>query len=100
MDDETLAALFTDLSIRVKSAHVVKGVRKGRTEQPYRASKGFGFVEVEDPAQQQEAVDKVEGTLVGERKITAKIAHEMRPVEVEAVVEAEPEAAKAAGVTA
>ncbi len=85
-----MASLFTDLSIKVKSAHVVKGLRKGGPgRKPFKASKGFGFVEVEDPAQQQEAVDKAEGTLIGDRKITAKVANEMRPIEVEAAVEAE-----------
>lgn len=39
---------------------------------------------MEDPAQQQEAVDKVEGSLIGDRKISAKIANEMKPIEVEA----------------
>lgn len=74
---------------------MVKGLRKGRTGvKPFRASKGFGFVEVENPAQQQEAVDKVEGSLIGDRKISAKIANEMKPVEVEAA-EAEAEAAQA-----
>ncbi|KAK4684550.1 hypothetical protein P7C73_g5625, partial [Tremellales sp. Uapishka_1] len=88
--DETLAALFTDLSIKVKSAHVVQGIRKSsRGGRPFRASKGFGFVEVEDPAQQQEAVQKVDGTLIEERTITAKVANEMKPVEVQEAVEAE-----------
>jgi len=86
VDDEQLAAIFTNLSINVKSAKVVKGLRKNRTDgKAFRASKGFGFVEVENAGQQQEAVDKVEGSLIGDRKITAKIANEMKPAEVDAV---------------
>jgi RNA recognition motif-containing protein len=86
VDDEALAEIFTNLSIKVKSAKVITGVRRPRDEtRPFRGSKGFGFVEVEDPAQQQEAVDKVAGTLVGDREISAKIANEMRPIEKEAV---------------
>lgn len=86
VDDEALAEVFTNLSIKVKSAKVVMGVRRVRDEtRPFRGSRGFGFVEVEDPAQQQEAVDKVAGTLIGDRTISAKIANEMRPVEKEAV---------------
>ena len=86
VDDEALAEIFTNLSIKVKSAKVITGVRRPRDEtKTFRGSKGFGFVEVEDPAQQQEAVDKVAGTLIGERTISAKIANEMRPVEKEAV---------------
>lgn len=86
VDDEALAEIFTNLSIKVKSAKVITGVRKPRdADKTFRGSKGFGFVEVEDPAQQQEAVDKVAGTLIGDRTISAKIANEMRPVEKEAV---------------
>ena len=84
VDDDALAAIFTNLSIRVKSAKVIKGLRNAKSGgRPFRASRGFGFVEVEDPAQQQEAVDKVEGSLVGDRKLSAKIANEMKEVEVE-----------------
>jgi len=42
---------------------------------------------VEDPAQQKEAVEKVEGCLVGDRTLSAKVANEMRPVEVEEAAE-------------
>jgi RNA recognition motif-containing protein len=91
VDDEALAEIFTNLSIKVKSAKVIMGTRKPRdADKTFKGSKGFGFVEVEDPAQQQEAVDKVAGTLIGDRAISAKVANEMRPVEekaVEAVVD-------------
>lgn len=88
VNDDELAAIFTNLSIRVKSAKVIRGLRKGRGGRPFRASKGFGFVEVEDASQQKEAVEKVEGSLIGDRKISAKVANEMKPIEVEEVAEA------------
>ncbi|GFZ45870.1 hypothetical protein JCM24511_03602 [Saitozyma sp. JCM 24511] len=96
VDDDALAAIFTNLSITVKSAKVIHGVRRGKPgSRPFRASKGFGFVEVEDPAQQKEAVEKVEGSLVGDRKITAKIANEMKPIEREQAAEATEQATEA-----
>lgn len=88
IDDEALAEIFTNLSIKVKSAKVITSTRRSRDgdeTKVTKGSKGFGFVEVEDPAQQQEAVDKVAGTLIGDRTISAKIANEMRPVEEKAV---------------
>jgi hypothetical protein len=88
VDDEALAEIFTNLSIKVKSAKVITSTRRSRDgdeTKVTKGSKGFGFVEVEDPAQQQEAVDKVAGTLIGDRTISAKIANEMRPVEEKAV---------------
>ncbi|WVW82790.1 hypothetical protein I302_104801 [Kwoniella bestiolae CBS 10118] len=94
VDDEALATIFTNLSIKVKSAKVVQGIRRprqgaARTFKPFRASKGFGFVEIENEAEQAQAVEKVDGTLVEDRKITAKIAKEMRPIEQEEVKEAQ-----------
>ena len=93
VDDEALAAIFTNLSIRVKSAKVVQGLRRARGGRPFRASRGFGFVEVEDAAQQAEAVEKAEGSLIADRKISVKVAQEMKPVEVEEVQAAEAEEA-------
>jgi RNA recognition motif-containing protein len=81
VDDEQLAAVFTNLSIKVKSAKVVVGIRRNRAGRPFRASRGFGFVEIEDPSQQKEAVEKVEGSLIGDRQISAKIANELKPIE-------------------
>ncbi|WRT67410.1 uncharacterized protein IL334_004381 [Kwoniella shivajii] len=90
VDDEALATIFTNLSIKVKSAKVVTGIRRPRPDaaksfKPFKASKGFGFVELDSEAQQSEAVEKVDGTLVEDRKITAKIAKEMKPIEQEGV---------------
>lgn len=95
VDDNALAEIFTNLSIKVKSAKVVTGFRKPRGEGAgFRGSKGFGFVEVEDASQQQEAVDKVEGSLIGDRTISAKVAKEMKPIEAEAA-EAQADVAQA-----
>jgi hypothetical protein len=52
-------------------------------------------VELEKPEQQKEAVEKVEGSLIGDRKITAKIANEMKPIEREAAADAATEEAVA-----
>ncbi|WVF71906.1 hypothetical protein IAT40_006716 [Kwoniella sp. CBS 6097] len=90
VDDEALATIFTNLSINVKSAKIVQGIRRARPgSKPFKASKGFGFVELENESQQAEAVEKVQGTLIGDRQITAKVAKEMKPIEVEQAVEAE-----------
>lgn len=88
LDDQGLSEIFTNLSIRIKSAKVVRGLRTGRGGRPFRASRGFGFVEVEDASQQKEAVEKVEGSLIGDRKLTAKVANEMKPIEMEEAAEA------------
>ena len=88
VNDDALAAIFTNLSIRIKSAKVVRGIRMGRGGRSFRASRGFGFVEVEDSAQQKEAVEKVEGSLIGDRTISAKIANEVKPVELEELADA------------
>ena len=77
----------------MKSAKVVRGPRQGRGGRRFFASRGFGFVEIEDPSQQKEAVDKVQGSLVGERLITAKIAKEMKPIDGDGADAAEVEAA-------
>ncbi|KAL1411017.1 hypothetical protein Q8F55_001962 [Vanrija albida] len=82
VDDAGLTELFTKLSIKVKSANVIRGLRRLPGRRPFHGSKGFGFVELEDPTQQQEAVDKINGSSVGDRKVTAKIAQEMKPIEL------------------
>ena len=43
---------------------------------------------MEDAAQQKEAVEKVEGSLIGDRKLSAKVANEMKPIEMEDAAEA------------
>ncbi|BEI81590.1 hypothetical protein CcaverHIS002_0207500 [Cutaneotrichosporon cavernicola] len=81
IDDEGLSAIFTNLSIKVKSAHVIKGIRKLPGHRAFRGSKGFGFVVLEDETQQVPAVEKINGLEVQDRKITAKVAQEMKPIE-------------------
>ena len=90
VDDEGLANLFNERSIKVKTAHVIRGLRRLPGRRPFRGSKGFGFVELEDPSQQELAVEKVNGATVGDRTVSAKIAQEMKAIE-----EIEAEAAKA-----
>ncbi|KAL7424284.1 hypothetical protein Q5752_001874 [Cryptotrichosporon argae] len=97
VDDDGLAQLFTDLSISVKSAKIIRGLRRLPNRKPFRGSKGFGFVELENDAQQQEAVDKINGSAIGDRKVTAKVAQQMKPIEVEQATEGrEAEAASVA----
>ncbi|CAK9783881.1 unnamed protein product [Cutaneotrichosporon oleaginosum] len=81
VDDDGLSEIFTNLSIKVKSAHVIKGIRKLPGRRAFRGSKGFGFVVLEDEAQQVSAVEKVNGMEVQDRKITAKVAQEMKALE-------------------
>lgn len=103
IDDEALAALFTDVSIKVKSAHVIRGLRRLPGRRPFRGSKGFGFVELEDQSQQDEAVEKINGSAIGDRKITAKVAQEMKPIEelvAEASKDDQPETAAAPAAAA
>ncbi|WVQ71928.1 hypothetical protein IAR50_001470 [Cryptococcus sp. DSM 104548] len=92
VDDAALTSIFTNLSIQVKSASVVtRSIRRGTTRKSI--SKGFSFVELEDPSQREEAVQKVNGTLIEGRNITAKVAKLMKEKEgVAEAAAAEPEA--------
>lgn len=93
LDDDALSSIFTNLSISVKSATILRSTfrpRKGAEEGP-RRSRGFGFVVVENPAQLSEAVDKASGTLIANRSINVKVANEMEPVEKAQVDEAKVE---------
>ncbi|KAI0069008.1 RNA-binding domain-containing protein [Artomyces pyxidatus] len=69
VDDAALAALFTDAGIKVNSARIVRR-RWGRP----RKSKGYGFVDVGDEAEQKKAIEALEGKEVGGRPIAVKIA--------------------------
>ncbi|OWZ70026.1 hypothetical protein AYX14_04605 [Cryptococcus neoformans] len=83
VDDAALTSIFNNLSIQVKKAKVaVRTFRRGNDRRV--SSKGFGFVDLEDPSQREEAVQKVDGTLVEGRNITAKVAKVMKPIEQEA----------------
>jgi RNA recognition motif-containing protein len=69
IDDAGLSALFTDAGIAVTSARIVRR----RWGQP-RKSKGYGFVDVGDEAEQKKAIAALEGKEVGGRTIAVKIA--------------------------
>lgn len=63
--DADLQELFKDF--KIKSAHVVKQRRSER-------SKGFGFVELENEADQQKAMDAVNKKSIGGRELTVRVA--------------------------
>lgn len=69
IDDNALAALFTEAGINVLSARIVRR-QYGRP----RRSKGYGFVDVGDEAEQKKAIEALEGKEVGGRPIAVKIA--------------------------
>jgi len=69
IEDEGLAALFTDAGIVVNSARIVRR----RWGQP-RKSKGYGFVDVGGEEEQQKAIAALEGKEVGGRTIAVKVA--------------------------
>ncbi|AAW41952.1 hypothetical protein CNBB0630 [Cryptococcus deneoformans B-3501A] len=100
VDDAALTSIFNNLSIQVKKAKVaVRTFRRGNDRRV--SSKGFGFVDLEDPSQREEAVQKVDGTLVEGRNITAKVAKVMKPIEQEAAAateESQPDALTAENI--
>lgn len=69
IEDDGLAALFTDAGIKVNSARIVRR-RWGKP----RKSKGYGFVDVGEEAEQQKAIDALQGKEIGGRAIAVKIA--------------------------
>jgi RNA recognition motif-containing protein len=69
IDDAGLSALFTEAGIKAISARIVRR----RFGQP-RKSKGYGFVEVGDEAEQQKAIAALQGKDVGGRNIAVKVA--------------------------
>lgn len=70
VDDPALSTIFTDAGINVVSARVVRR----RWGQP-RRSKGYGFVEVGNEAEQTKAIEALDGKeLEGGRKIVVKVA--------------------------
>ncbi|EPQ27733.1 uncharacterized protein PFL1_04870 [Pseudozyma flocculosa PF-1] len=64
--DDTLKAAF-EQDYKIKSAHVVK--RKGGNR-----SKGFGFVDFADHAEQQRAIEAAQGKEIDGRTISLKVA--------------------------
>jgi len=84
IDDDALAKLFTEADIKVVSARIVRK-QYGRP----RKSKGYGFVDVGDEAEQKKAIEALEGKDVDGRMIAVKIAvnAQAREAKEEAVVE-------------
>lgn len=64
-----MTKVFTDAGIDVKTARVVRR----RWGQP-RRSKGYGFVDVGDEAEQQKAIAAVHGKEVEGRTLAVKVA--------------------------
>jgi len=69
VDDAALHSLFTEAGISVVSARVVRR----RWGEP-RKSKGYGFVDVGNAAEQQKAIAALQDKEVGGRNIAVKIA--------------------------
>jgi len=75
LDDDAFAMLFKDAGLNYKAAHVVKNQRTGH-------SKGFGFVEFENEADQQKALNSINKKVVDERELSVKVAlTENKPAE-------------------
>jgi RNA recognition motif-containing protein len=70
MTEQDLEELFAELG-KVASAIIIKDRDSGQ-------SKGFGFVEMEDDAEAQEAIKSMNGKEVGGRSLTV---NEARPQE-------------------
>jgi RNA recognition motif-containing protein len=68
-DDAGLEAIFTSAGLKVTSARVVRR----RWGQP-RKSKGFGFVELADEAEQKKAVTALDNKEIDGRVITVRVA--------------------------
>jgi len=67
LDDDTFGQIFKDAGVNYKNAYVVKNQRSGR-------SKGFGFAEFENEADQQKALTAVNNKVVDERTLVVKVA--------------------------
>lgn len=76
--DEELASIFTEAGISVNSARIVRR-RWGKP----RKSKGYGFVDVGDEANQTKAIELLQGKEVGGRPIAVKVAVNSQQQEAE-----------------
>lgn len=86
-DDAALHNLFTDAGIKVVSARIVRK----RWGLP-RKSKGYGFVDVGDEAEQKKAIAALEGKEVDGRVIAVKVAVNTPKEDEAEEVGADPEA--------
>lgn len=73
--DDSLKAAFADY--KIKSAHIVKRRNGNR-------SKGFGFVDFEDNAEQQRAIAASQGKEIDGRQVTLQVAVQNDKAEAEA----------------
>jgi len=87
IEDDGLAELFTDAGINVNSARIVRR-RWGKP----RKSKGYGFVDVGDEAEQHKAIAALDGKEIGGRNIAVKVAVNTPQEDVKAEREPTPEA--------
>jgi RNA recognition motif-containing protein len=67
LDDENFTKFLKDNAVTFKAAHVVTNQRSGR-------SKGFGFIEFENEADQQKALAALNKKVVDERELIVKVA--------------------------
>jgi RNA recognition motif-containing protein len=93
VDDAGLSALFTEAGINVISARIVRR----RWGQP-RKSKGYGFVDVGNEAEQIKAMAALEGKDIAGRPIAVKIAVNP-PHDESAVTETKEDGAAGPGAT-
>jgi len=88
LDDEGFAQVVSELGVKPKTAHVVKK-RNGR-------SKGYGFVEFENEADQKKALDGLNKKVVDSRELSVKIALTEQAAKGEEEKPAQPAEKKAA----
>ncbi|KAG8877165.1 hypothetical protein FRB97_003620 [Tulasnella sp. 331] len=69
VDEAALTEFFINAGVNVKTARVVR--RRWGTP---RKSKGYGFVDVGDEAEQQKAIELTNGQALAQREISVKIA--------------------------
>lgn len=69
LEDDGLAALFTDAGLKVVSARIVR-----RSWGNPRRSKGYGFVDVGDETEQKKAIDALQGKEFDGRAIVVRVA--------------------------
>lgn len=92
--DEELSTIFTEAGIKVVSARIVRR-RWGKP----RKSKGYGFVDVGDEAEQTKAIEVLQGKEIGGRALAVKVAvnsqqQDEENAEEAGATEAAPEAAE------
>jgi len=72
LEDDGFAKMLTDAKLAFKAAHIVRRQRSGR-------SKGYGFIEFDNEADQGKALNSINKKVVDEREISVSIAYEKPP---------------------